>query len=344
MANIELTRACAVGERSLVVSSVSRDSDIYEPQGTLWRFSDEDGEARWGSREVEAHVERIVPNAGQGDVALLSSEGEVILDVFSNPVTERIMGAGTWIDGAKGYGRMLALAWVGGRLHASGNGGQIYVRSAPGTWTMLTDALLFDPDAHRRLSQTAPATTDPGFLQWLRESRAARPQNLALHDIAGLGQDAVYVCGVDATKPFLAFWNGSTVEELKTFLDEGALTGIHVERPDSVWVCGREGVLLHGSAARGFAPVTLRAQRNLFHMVVPYRERLVLPSSVRPGGLFTVDPKTPELRRFTPPLPKLCGEHIFFAGAAGDVLWVVGPLDIFRFDGSVWERIDHPEI
>ena len=338
----ELTRACVLSGNSIVVSSVKSSSDVYEPKSVLWRYSETGGAAKWEAREMDVHVEKIIPSKSAGDCIVLSSEGEVIVDVFTEPSIERIAGAGTWIEGSKGYGRLLSIARVDDMLLATGNGGQIYVRGEK-DWRLLTDTIIFDPEAHARLSRTAPPTTDPGFLQWPMDSRGQRPRNISLHDVAGHNTDSVYVCGIDGTTPVLFFWDGTALNELKVHLEETALTGIYIENEDSVWICGREGVLLHGSSARGFTPVSLRRQLNLFHMVRPYRGSLVLPSSVRPGGLFEVDKTSSDLRRFTPRIPELQGDYIFHSDASNDVLWVVGQKDIFRFDGSGWERIEHPD-
>lgn len=339
----ELTRACVLNENSVVVSSVKSDADRYEPKSAVWRYFEADGVAHWEAQQVDVHVEKIIPSTRPDDCMVLSSEGEVIVDVFTQPKVERIVGAGTWNEGAKGYGRLLSLTRVGDELYATGNGGQIYVRGEK-DWRLLTDTILFDPEEHARLSRMAPPTTDPGFLQWLMDSRAQRPRNISLHDVAGLNKDSIYVCGVDGTKPVLFFWDGTNLHELKVHLEETALTSIYIEHEDSVWICGREGVLLHGSSARGFTPVNLRSQLNLFHMVRPYGRSLVLPSSVRPGGLFEVDKASSDLRRFTPRMPPLQGDYIFHSEASNDVLWVVGQKDIFRFNGHSWERKQHPSL
>lgn len=341
---LEFTRACALSEFCFVASSVKTTSDFYEPESTLWRYERAGEQTTWVKRHITAHVERIVATKDAKDCAVLSAEGEIFFDAFGDTSHERIMGGGTCIDGAKGYGRMLALAQSGTDFYASGNSGQIYFKHEIGQWQLLTDQLLYNPEAESRINETAPLTTDPEFLNWLMTSMSKRPRNIAFHDVCALRSDAVYLCGVDATKPILCFWDGSNLRELKVHLDKAALTGIHIENEDSVWVCGREGVLLHGSYARGFTQVNIRKQLNLFHRITPYRCKLVLPSSVRPGGLFELDPATSDLRRFTPALPKLRGDYIFYAEAANDVLWVVGQKDIFRFDGSEWERIEHPFI
>ncbi|MDR6099851.1 hypothetical protein QE369_000029 [Agrobacterium larrymoorei] len=340
---IELTRACVLDGNSIVVSSVKSDADVYEPKSVVWRYSESGGAAQWEAREMDVHVEKIIPSTSSGYCIVLSSEGEVIVDVFTEAHVERIVGAGTWIEGSKGYGRLLSIARIDDLLFACGNGGQIYVRGDEG-WRLLTDTILFDPEAHTKLSRTAPPTTDPGFLQWLMDSRSQRPRNISLHDVAGHNKDAVYVCGVDGTKPVLFFWDGAALRELKVHLEETALTGIYIENEDSVWICGREGVLLHGSSARGFTPVNLRSQLNLFHMVRPYRGNLVLPSSVRPGGLFEMNKTSSNLRRFTPRMPELRGDYIFHSDSSNDVLWVVGQKDIFRFYGNAWEKKQHPAL
>ncbi len=338
----ELTRACALSDQSIVVVSVDSTSDVYEPKSVLWRYSQESGSG-WEAKLIDVHVANIIPSEDRSDCIVLSSEGQVTIDIFRETRVEQIVGAGTWIEYAKGYGRMLSLARVDHALFASGNGGQIYVRRDDG-WHLLTDSILFDPEHDAKLDKTAPLTTDPGFLQWLMDSQSNRPRNISLHDIAGNHRNSIYVCGVEGTKPVLFYWDGVFLNELKVHLEDTALTGIFIENDDSVWVCGREGALLHGSFARGFTPVNLRKQLNLFHMITPYRRKLTLPSSVRPGGLFEVDKTSSELNRFTPRLPKQRGEDIFYAKSIDDVLWVVGQKDIFRFDGNEWERIEHPTL
>lgn len=238
---------------------------------------------------------------------------------------------------------MLAISQIGETLYACGQGGQIYRRVGRDNWSLLTDALLFDMDAYLQKKESRPLTTDPGYIDWLRNFKKQSPKNITLYDIKGFSENAIYLCGSEDTKPVLYYWDGMSLHEQKVYLEETALTGILMADEDSVWVCGREGVLLHGSFARGFTPVILRKQLNLFHMITPYRGKFVVPSSVRPGGLFEVDPGSSELRRFSPALPMLRGDSIFYAKSVSDVLWVVGQKDIFRFDGNGWERIEHPD-
>ena len=141
---VELIRACALSEHSLVLASVKTTADLYEPASVVWRYDASSDVPRWEAKPVECDVSQLIPSGRQDDCVLLSSEGVVIVDVFGAQTHERLIGAGTWIDSAKGYGRMLSLAKIGETLHACGNGGQIYVRAPSGQWSLLTDAVLFE--------------------------------------------------------------------------------------------------------------------------------------------------------------------------------------------------------
>lgn len=348
---IEFTRACARSDQVVVMSAVLKDSDVYAPESRIFRFEhDAPASDQWYFDDFDFHMQDITLfNNPEIDpttdyLTYLSSEGDVYHAWWKGNFREKIPGTGTWVADAKGHGRMSAITQIGDKLYACGQGGQIYWRQGRDKWSLLTNTLLFDMASYQKMREGRPRTDDPDYLPWLLEFQKRTPRNISLNAIKGLTEDAVYICGVEGTKPVLCFWDGSTLHELRVHLEEAALTGIYIEHADSVWICGREGVLLHGSNARGFTPVNLRKQLNLFHMITPYRGKFVLPSSVRPGGLFEFDPGSSDLRRFSPSLPRLRGEYIFYASAVGDVLWVVGQKDIFRFDGTEWERIEHPDL
>ncbi|TWB49108.1 hypothetical protein FBZ98_107141 [Rhizobium sp. ERR 922] len=348
---IEFTRACARSESIVIVNAVQEISDTYDPDCRIYRF-EHDGKVgeQWYYDNFNFHMQDITLfrnpdiDAATDYLTYMSSEGDVYHAWREGNFREKIKGAGTWVDDAKGYGRLFAISQIGNRLYAAGDGGQFYMRYGRDDWRFVTESLLFDPVKYREQRKNRPKTDDPDYLSWLMESKKSKPRNVLFNGIKGIDEDAIYLCGEEGIKPILCFWNGDTLHELNTQLSEAALTGIYIENSDSIWICGREGVLLHGSYARGFTPVSLRPQHNLFHMITPYRGKLVLPSSTRPGELFEFDPKTSDLKRFSPALPKLRGDYIFYAGAVADVLWVVGQKDIFRFDGAEWERIEHPDL
>ena len=361
---IRLTRACAASGDSLMVTATLQDAEIYQPDARIFQYEYRNPEGeRWYFDDFALSVQRMVmiedaeisPDRPR-HYAFISAEGDTFHFARPDRVQEMIPGAGTANPGAKFYGKLHTLRQIGSQIYACGAGGQVYVRHGRDDWRMLTDAVLFDPETELHAIRKAPPMNDPGYADYVINLALNPPsRNILFNDMQGLSEDAIYLCGEvgPGTKPVLCFWDGETLEELKLPLAEAALTGIYIESPDSVWVCGREGVLLHGSRARGFNPVPGDRRLNLFHHITPYRGKLVMPASVRPGGLWEFDPKTGAFGRFDPPLPRLTRPPAdsdephggpFFAQATGDVLWVIAARDIYRFDGQSWERIQHPDM
>ncbi|MDK4706497.1 hypothetical protein PH562_29945 [Rhizobium sp. CNPSo 4062] len=359
MKMISLSRAGVASEDVLCVVAVLDSAEIYQPDARAYQYRHQaDLGEYWYYENFPLSVQDVVyftdHNSSQSYFVLLSAEGDVYHFASPDRFQERIVGAGTTADDSKFYGKLLKISQIGEQLYACGAGGQIYARYGRNDWKLLTDRVLYDRVAdENNLANEEPEAMTPAWFEWVQK-RALNPvaRQVVFYDIKGLSEDAIYLCGTERTKPILCFWDGRELHELNVPLTEAALTGIHIENAESVWICGREGVILHGSRNRGFAPVNADTRLNLFHSITSYRGKLVLPASVRPGGLYELDPSSGEFRRFQPPLPRLVSrddpESIdngpFFAQSVGDVLWVVASKDIFRFDGQAWERIKHPDI
>lgn len=362
---INFTRAVAASEFSLAVSATRDGSEPFMPDARLFQYEHQGHGPRgdkWFYDDFPMSIQDIIFARDIGSIERpsyyvhLSADGEVHHSARPEQYREVIPGTGAEEAGDKFYGYTHCLRQIGGRLYVCGAGGQIYIRDGRDDWRMLTDAVLFDPEFREQMMENLPPISDPSYLQRIREViYHPRNRNILFFDIQGLSEDAIYLCGVvgPGSKPVLCHWDGTTLEELQVPLAEAALTSIHIADPQNVWVCGREGVLLHGSRARGFTPVPGDRRLNLFHSITPYRGKLVLPATVRPGGLWEYDPATGAFDRFTPRLPPLTrppadsGEAHggpFFAQAVGEVLWFVAPRDIYRFDGTEWERIKHPDL
>ncbi|WP_372574331.1 hypothetical protein [Ruegeria jejuensis] len=367
---IRFTRAVAASEISLSVSATLDTAEPYEPSARLYQYEHQghDPSGEWFYENFRMSVQDILFARDIGNdvrpsyYTILSADGEVQHLARPAQYLEIIPGTGAAEDN-KNIGCTYTLRQIGDHLYVVGAGGQFYKRYSRDGWALLSETLLFDPKAERRRTaeEEAKGNSEPEFgtEEWIEWSIAdsLRPpasRNILFNDIAGLTEDAIYLCGEvgPGSKPVLAYWNGGTLEELKVPMEEAALTGIYIESPDEVWICGREGVLLHGSHARGFNPVPGNRRLNLFHHITPYRGKLVMPASVRPGGLWEYDPNTGMFGHFEPRLPPLTKSPAdrnepdggpFFAQAVGDVLWVVASRDIFRFDGNGWERIKHPD-
>jgi hypothetical protein len=354
-----LSRARAASENVISIVTVVENSEIYQANARAYQYRYQVGPGEdWRYEAFSLSVQDVAyyrdRDSAQSYFTLLSAEGDVYHFASPERFQERIVGAGTTADDSKFYGKLLKISQIGERLYACGAGGQIYARHGRDDWKLLTDRVLYDRVANENnLANEEPEAMTPAWFEWVQK-RALNPvaRQVVLYDIKGLSEDAIYLCGTERTKPILCFWDGSELHEINVPLAEAALTGIYIENAESVWVCGREGVILHGSRNRGFAPVNADTRLNLFHSITPYRGKLVLPASVRPGGLYELDPSSGEFRRFQPPLPRLSSRNDpesiddgpFFAQSVGDVLWVVASKDIFRFDGQAWERIKHPDI
>lgn len=368
MPTIMFTRAAASSADTLMISAVldeDNDEAIYQPAARVFQYEhgNQPGE-QWFVSDFELSVQDIAV-IEETDIspdrlrffALLGAEGDIAYLSRPDRHQERIEGAGTANPDSKFYGQVLNLKQIGKRLYVIGVGGQIYVREGRDDWRMLTDSLLFDPEAeNKRTPDPEPEFLSEEWMEWTTYT-ALNPAscNIVFHDIAGLSEDAIYICGEvgPGTKPVLCYWDGEVLEELRLPVEEAALTGIHVENRDSVWICGREGVLLHGSRARGFNPVNADTRLNLFHGFTQWRDSLLMPATVRPGGLWQLDLQSNTVSRFEPRLPRLNrldsnpGYALggpFFVQAFGDVIWAVASKDIFRFDGERWERIKHPDL
>lgn len=361
---IILTRAQAASANSLMLAATLENAEIYTPDARIFKYEHESASTeQWSSADFSLSIQdiAIISDADasfdtRAVYAILSADGDVVY--FSQPerAYEVIQDSTPPHRKSAFYGEVFKLQQIGAHQYACGSRGQIYQRRRPSNWQLLSDAVLLHPDAVTKSIRSSPGINDPGYMDWLLSSiHDPATRNILFNDIKGMSNDSIYICGETGpgTKPVLCYWDGTTLHELKLPISEGALTGIYIENRDSVWICGREGLILHGSWARGFNPVGLPTRNNLFHCITPYREKLVLASSVRPGGLYELDPKTGEFGRFNPPLPPLTQSSAeldapkagpYYAEAFGNVLWVVGLRDIYRFDGAEWERIKHPDM
>lgn len=356
MKKIQFTRACAASEDVLAVSATLTNAEIYTPDARVFQYSHKaDLGENWYYEDFKLSVQdiEVVRGAQQNAYfALLSAEGDVYHFAEPQRYQERIEGAGTAAPDSRGYGKLLSMAEIDGVLFACGAGGQIYHRVNE-EWKLLTEAFLFDPDAAVAHLDGGPDINDPEWTEWIiNQAMTPATREIVFYGFAGTSANDMYFCGTERTTPILVHWDGGSVSEVSLPLSEGALTDVFVENTDSIWICGREGLLLHGNRHRGFVPVNSNAGLNLFHSFTPYRGKLVMPSSVRAGGLFELDPNTGQVTSFDPPLPRLTSRDDkesmeggpFFAQATGNVLWVVATRDVFRFDGQSWERITHPDI
>jgi hypothetical protein len=249
--------------------------------------------------------------------AALGEDGQVVL-MFADPVEERILGAGLHHESSIGYGYLNEIKQIGGHLYACGFSGQVYRRDSAGDWVHMDEGLLQSPDL------------DGGeyFVQ----------------SIDGPHERAIYAAGsvhVPGHPARADFWNGERWTPLTLPPTAGRITRIFVESPTRVWMCGDNGTVLSGNAAEGFRTMTALGNTDLLLSITKFQDVMYVGSNV---GLFRFDPERPDavLRKVETGLqPELADANV--VQAVDDVLWSMGPKDIARFDGTVWERFDQPD-
>ena len=346
---IVFTRACAITSNSLAVAATEEDGDTFEPDSyyLVYDHLQED----WVTNEhMPIHIQSMIMRYNHnsdhpgGYLIILSSEGDVYHRKDGRIIHEIIPESGISREDSKNYGRLTKIRQIGENLYACGAGGQIYVHSDINKWKHLTQNLLSSPEKEISHIKSAPDTADPRFLDWLQDTINNPPsREIIINDVKGFNSKEIYLCGEEDTRPFLGYWDGSDIREMEPPITEGALTGIYLENKRNIWICGREGLLLLGNVNDGWKKLELSTQLNLFHEITPYRDRLVLVSSVRPGGLYELNSENMEFKKFAPSPPLSRDETLFFAQAIDDVLWVVGMKNIFRYDGVEWEKIIPPK-
>jgi hypothetical protein len=284
---------------------------IYdEKHPTLWRFSEED-------YVVPSLCVWQDPISGLRYFVSLSEEGDVVL-MYPTFLREKIADAGLHHPEAKGFGYLRSIRQIGAHLYACGFSGQVYRRDAPGQWVHV----------------------DAGILQPARQDGG----EYLVQTICGSREEAIYIAGCENLAdypPRADFWDGEAWRRLDLPRRAGRINDVFVEDDANVWMCGAKGTFLHGNANTGFAQLNASYDKQLFLSVCKFGQRIYLGSNL---GLFFYDPAQPGLglrRVYTHMTPELRDANI--VQSVDDVMWSIGPKDIARFDGSKWERIDHPD-
>ncbi|MGJ7536150.1 MULTISPECIES: hypothetical protein [unclassified Variovorax] len=299
--------------RNRLVISCSKIEDRFAGFARLCIFN-ADKPVKWNYFDLPLTIRAGAlhhPSPSEAASFVFASEnGDVVhLPIGKAPEMERVVGSGLWDDDSEGWGYLNALRQIGGHLYACGGGGQIYQRLGEDAWEHVDHGLLQEPEGEH---------------------------NLFLNVIDGTDERALYAAG----------WNSDTNGGLLFFRMDGAwkpiavdtaeLTGLCIESSDSIWICGHNGVLLHGNQSTGFADVSQLDDSRNYSDVKIYGGRVYLAT---PEGLFAhengiIEPVVTGL------VPEYRDGHVL--QVVDGVLWSIGYADIARYDGTVWERIPFP--
>jgi len=236
----------------------------------------------------------------------LSKEGEIEFWTTKDGISfvEKIPDAGLRL-GNLGY--MCSIREIGNTLFACGYNSQVYMRQSVGVWRSLVSAPLQHHD---------PMSGNQINLNW----------------IDGFSERDVYVAG---NKGALYHWNGKMWRKIPLAID-AHLECIRCYGVDEVWVCGKNGTLLTGNAARGFQDVTHAESNETFWSLAKFEDKVYLGTL---KGLLAYDG-----RAIKPVVTGLDPEvETYTVDSTDGALWSIGTKDLVRFDGKTWTRIDHPD-
>lgn len=321
------TAYAGVFDDEIYTSAAADVFDVFEKYTTLYTWSpqlakQEKHPSPWIYKSVDwlvSSVTGFLPGYSEDWwYCALSEEGNVLY-TGDGYTEEKIPGAGVFSADAKGWGYLADIQQIGDSLYACGYKGQVYKRYGPNDWGHVDKGLLQDP-------------------------KTPQEQRIALSVINGPHENAIYAAGyqhADWLPPKAFFFNGEHWRELELPAVAERIVNMYIESETRIWMCGANGTLLQGNAQDGFKSLSTVDDNQLFTSVCKFQDKMYLASNM---GLFVYDPANHDagIRSVKTSLtPDLQDANI--VDSHDKVLWSIGPKDIARFDGTSWERIDHPD-
>jgi hypothetical protein len=286
------------------------DSDPFEPPTKIIVLKDigtPDGQ--WGLENLQdVFIDICTFKSDDMDrpaFVCVSEEGKVWFHLPTR-IEEDIADAGLFKPTSLGLGYLGGIKQLNGDLFAFGFRGQIYRRAAPGKWEHFDEGLL--------------GSTDDEF---------------DLTDMCISGGSFYAVTALGSGGRICSRSNGIWVDEFNPSGDWLNAVAAH-PASGTVWVCGRNGALLHGDAKSGFTSAGNLGCYEEFLSIAFFKGQVWLNSAnaiytFASGALSKVD---------TGLVPKLQNAHRL--QVVGDVLWSFGYDDVARFDGEKWTRFVCP--
>jgi hypothetical protein len=335
---LSITRAAAVSASAVDLACSPDRDDVGTKFTRLLRYRN----GTWTAVDLAQHAESLCEfrdGSGRSFLYVMSREGD-LADVDGG-------GARTKVEDLALRGKPHQLGFlykvrqIGDALYAAGSGGQAYRREANGDWRVLDEALLDGPYPDR--NWMLEYARNPELLnnadtkrQYMERLNSGKPK--IFWTLAGISDNAIYFGGEQAAG-ILYVWDGdrSLACDLPT---KKALNDIMIAPDGSVWICGRDGLLLKGRERRFEVVLDLGRQRR-FSSLAWFEDRPYMGSNSGPIGLFVFDGRGAEPVRTG--LPRGIGDAHTVEAVDG-VLWAFGAKDLVRFDGRQWERIPVPGV
>jgi hypothetical protein len=285
--------------------------DPFEPPTHVIVFDETAPTAeKWGTDAYEdVYIDVCVFRSEEFErpVFVTASEEGCVLFHAAKEIKEDIPEAGLWKQSAKGYGYIGGIRQLGEKLYAFGFSGQVYKRMAPDTWVRFDKGLFEQTEDKFDVSDIC---------------KSPNGQYYAITTLGKAGR--IFVRKDESDWTDIVNPSG---ESLK-----GCVAGDDAE----IWICGKNGTLLHGNAEVGFTAISNPDINDTFLSVALYAGKVWVATNV---SLFVYNGETMEEvdTGLVPPLRSANRLQ-----AVDGVLWSFGYDDIVRFDGAKWERFICP--
>ena len=282
------------------------------------------------------------------EIFILAQTGEVIpLFNLGGVVNVQSLNQYRMPPGSR-TGYLTAINQIGDSWFAVGDAGQVYMRSllAEDDWRLF-DPQLIDVQRPPRQTDVLDLVRNLELLndaEYMRRYTTEADENvtLTLQSICGDSLSNIYICGGRGNiRRSLIHSSGKFFQELSVF-DRNeikyteSLIHILMDSDERVWVCGHHGQILYGDHLSGFQHHTASGGQEHYYRMTSFRDRVFIAGT---NDIYRIEDDT--LTAISVNTPRVdVGAH--FIESVDDVLWVVSPKDILRFDGSVWERVKYP--
>lgn len=258
---------------------------------------------QWGSQDLKFQCKSITvksdPARSYKAWWVLGKNGELAEIAGGAPTLRQIPGAGL-MGLSEPYGYVEAIKSIGGELYVCGHGRQVY-KQVGNDWVSIAGHIL---------------THEPacGFF-----------------DIDGADAQHVYAVG----------WHGEIYfHDGQAWHRDDSPTTAHLGAvrclgPDDVWICGNQGIVLHGHFNQ-WQRVDDAAFTGNWYSIEAFNGQIWLAGNdvlarIVDGAIERVDPG----------LGKPFTVHKLHA--KDGLLWTIGRADILTFDGKSWSEVIHPD-
>lgn len=199
------------------------------------------------------------------------------------------------------FGFLMSLRLIGDALYACGMGGQVYARTAPGLWQLISEEIC----------------TTNAYDRWFSNIDGLRPDYILADGLSGL----------------LYTFDGAKWRRIETgtsaAIGEMAFVG-----EDKVYIAGAQSTLLNGNPSVGFRKVIILQHDLTFYAVCRFQDRIWLGTE---RGVMEMS----ALGQLSNAMVDVDANafDVVSLQSVDDVMWCFGSTSVYRYDGARWDSI-----